>query len=381
MRQILSSAFLFLIALGALAFADVRIEPTFGHPYIFGDRIVFTSVDGNRVFGIDKQGKLQWEARFPTRVFLQRSDDQLLVQSGRSVYRLNLSNGARYEVFRMPDQEILIAEIGTNFVATADRRFEHNHLRILNPIDHSTMWDSSSIEEIVEVTPSTVVAVTADRKYEGKAKSYHLENGNLRGFDRSTGQTRWSMPLNSVGVGSVVSARVDGFLALVDSLRSYDPKIDDSRLLILSPDTGAVVSKRDGNFMDLWPLENSLGVLERGSGATEAQFYVCKLPDCAKESPITLSAKEILRVRLYGQYIITAGIYDSACFARATGKRLWEKGQLEWSQPFDDEMIVTDFSTADQTARIVAVELQSGQEHILFSRKVTGHDRLVFRPR
>jgi hypothetical protein len=91
-----------------------------------------------------------------------------------------------------------------------------------------------------------------------------------------------------------------------------------------------VLSKRDGKFTDLWPLEDSLAVLERGSGAAEAEFHVCKLPDCPKESPISLSAKEILKVRLYGEYFITAGIYDSARFERATGKRLWEKGQLEW---------------------------------------------------
>jgi hypothetical protein len=152
-------------------------------------------------------------------------------------------------------------------------------------------------------------------------------------------------------------------------------------LLILQADTGAVLSKRSGNFVDLWPLDDALGVLERGrTAADEAEFYVCEFPECAKKSPVSLSAREILSVRLYKDYIITAGIYDAACFERATGKRLWEKGQLEWSQPFDNQMIVTNFSRADQNARVVSVDLRTGQEHVLFSRKVTPHDRISFRP-
>ena len=280
----------------------------------------------------------------------------------------------------MPEQEILIADAGNNFLAAADSGFDHNHMRIISPVDHSTAWESGSIESIVQVTSSTVVAVTAERKYDGKQKGYHLESGNLRGFDRKDGQIRWSMPLGEAGVGSIPSAQVGGFLAVVDRPRTYDPSIGDARLLILNPDTGAVLSKHDGKFMDLWPLVDSLGVLERGSGGAEAEFYVCKLPECAKENPLSLSAKEILKVRLYGEFIITAGIYDSACFERATGTRLWEKGQLEWSEPFDDEMVVTDFSPKDHTARIVAVDLRNGQERVLFFRKVTRHDKASFRP-
>ena len=248
LRQILSITFLCAVGLITVTAAVVRIEPTFGHPYVFADRIVFASVDGKRLIGIDKQGHLYWEVAFPVRVSLQRSDDQLLVQSGDEVYRLNVSNGTKSRVLRMPKDEILIAEVGTNFLAAADQR-NHNHVRIISPVDHSTVWKSSSIEEIIQVTPSTVVAVTADRKYERK-QSYYLENENLRGFDRKDGQIRWSIPLGA-DLGSVASAQVGVFLAVVDRLRTYDPGVGDARLLILNPDTGAVLSKRNGKFTDL----------------------------------------------------------------------------------------------------------------------------------
>jgi len=380
MRQTLIPTLVMVMFATCSTLADVRVEPSFGHPYVFGDRIVFTSVDRTHLIAIDKKGRLQWEMAFPAPIFEQRSDEEFLVQSERHVYKVDVANGTKSQVFVMPENEVLIAGFAKNFLAAADHRFDHNHLRIINPPDFWTAWESSSIESIIAVTPSTVIAVSAERKYEHKETSYHLENGALRGFDRKSGEIRWSIRLTDGSTGELVSAQVGSFIAVVEPLRRYDPQTGAKRLVILNPDTGVVLSKRDGNFTDLWPLEDSLGVLERSNGAAEAEFYVCKLPECAKESPISLVTKEILRGRLYADYIITAGIYDSACFERATGKRLWEKGQLEWSEPFDDEMIVTDFSLRDRTARIVGIDLGTGQEHVLFSRTVTDHDKASFSP-
>jgi hypothetical protein len=380
MRRLLPVALLCALAVSHSVLADSGIEPTFGHPYVFADRIVFTSVDGTHVIGIDKQGHLQWESAFPMRVLVQRSDNQLLVQSGRSVDRVNVADGTRSQLFWLPPNEALIADYENNFLAAADSRFDHKHLRIINPLTYSTEWESSSIESIVHVTASTVVAVTADRKYDRKSKGYSLEHGNLRGFDRHTGQIHWSMPLSSRSTPSIVSAEADSFLAVIDWLTTYDPSIGDSVLLGLNADTGAILSKRIGRFEDLWPLEEAVGVLERTGRTGESEFYVCKLPSCSKENPVLLSTKEALRVRVYGEYIITAGFYDAACFERATGARLWEKGQLEWSQPFDDEMVVTDFSPTDQSTRIVGIDLRSGQERVLFSRRITLQDKANFKP-
>jgi outer membrane protein assembly factor BamB len=380
MTRLLPIALLCTLAVSHAVLADSGIEPHFGHPYVFADRIVFASVDGTHLIGIDKQGRLQWESAFPARVSLQRSADQLLVQSGRGVDRVNVADGTRSQLFWLPANETLIADDENNFLAVADSRFDHKHVRIINPLTHSTEWESSSIESIVHVTASTVVAVTADRKHDRKPKGYSLEHGNLRGFDRHTGQIHWSMPLSSRSTLSIVSAEAEGFLAVIDWLTRYDPSIGDSVLIALNPDTGATLSKRIGNFEYLWPLEDAVGVLERTDRTGESEFYVCKLPGCSKENPVLLSTKEALRVRVYGEYIITAGFYDTACFERATGARLWEKGQLEWSQPFDDEMVVMDFSPTDQSARIVAIELRSGQERVLFSRKVTLQDKGNFKP-
>jgi hypothetical protein len=320
--------------------------------------------------------------RFAARIYLQRSGDYLFVQSGRDVFKLNVANGTKSRLFRMPEHEILMASFGSDFLAAVDDRFDRNNMRIIGSDGISTAWESNSIESIVEVTPSAVVAVTAGRKYDdGKKKSYHLENAYLRSFDRKNGNIRWSMPLASAGVGSTPALQVHNFVAVVDRLASYDPSVGDSQLVVLQADTGAVLSKRIGRFVDLWPFEGSLGVLERArTGADEAEFYVCQLPECEQTNPVSLSAKEILKVRLYKDYIITAGIYDAACFERTTGKRLWEKGQLEWSEPFDDQMIVTKFSRRDQSARIVSVDLQTGQEQVLFSRKVTPRDRASVKP-
>jgi hypothetical protein len=78
--------------------------------------------------------------------------------------------------------------------------------------------------------------------------------------------------------------------------------------------------------------------------------------------------------------VITAGIYDTACFSRDTGRRLWQKGQLEWSVPFDGVMVITDFDAKRRSSRIVSVNLQTGTEKVLFTRPVTRNDERAFLP-
>ena len=353
------------------ASSDVYVKPHFGHPYIFHDRIVFTSVDGTHLIAIDKRGNLMWEIECPERILEQKADeDRFFVQCGRKVWQID-AEGKRSDLFTMPEFETLIVG-DEDFLAAGDLRFDRKRLRIINPLDYKTAWESSTIESIVRVTPSTIVAVTADRKY-GRRDSYHLENGALAGFERSTGRVRWSIPL-SRPIGEIRSAVVGSFLAALDS------EWESAKLLILNPDTGDLLSQSTGRFVDLWPLDDSLAVLEDTQNGSEADLFVCKLPQCTRGTPVRLQAKEMLRVRLYRDYIITAGIYDSACFERSTGKRLWEKGQLEWSEPFDDEMVITDFSPKNQKARIVSIDLSTGHESVLFTRTVTEHDRKNFRP-
>ena len=355
------------------------VRPHFGHPYIFADRIVFTSVDGTHLIALDKKGRLQWELAFSGRIFEQiTEDDQLFAQSNCDVYQIDVTTGQKSELRTMPENEILIMGFDKSFLAAGDSRFDHKRIRFINPADNSTLWESDKIESLADVTPSTVIAETADRIYEDKNRSYRREHEALCGFDRKTGQAKWSLPLNWPAADSV---RAGKYLAVVDMLRILSvPPGHDSKLTILNPDTGDVLSQREGNFRDLWPLDDSMAVFEATGGPTEAELYVCTLPSCAKGPSILLSAREILKGRMYGDYVITAGFYDSACFARATGKRLWEKGQLEWSQPFDNEMIVTDYSRHNRAARILSIDLATGNQRVLFSRIVTDHDRASFKP-
>src|SRR5260370_16539390 len=107
-------------------------------------------------------------------------------------------------------------------------------------------------------------------------------------------------------------------------------------------------------------------VLEDADGHGQARLYTCSLPECGRNPGLLLSAKEILRFRVHGDYILTWGIYDSACFSRATGRRLWQKGQIDWSEPFGSEMIAADFSSKGSKARIFSTNLHTGAPHFLF---------------
>jgi hypothetical protein len=84
--------------------ADENFHPSFGHPFVYLDRIVFTSVDGTHLIGIDKTGRKRWERQFPERIYPQRfNDTSLLVQSGRRVYKIGLRSGAQAVWTTLPE--------------------------------------------------------------------------------------------------------------------------------------------------------------------------------------------------------------------------------------------------------------------------------------
>src|SRR5260370_10480055 len=53
MRQTLIPTLVMVMFATCSTLADVRVEPSFGHPYVFGDRIVFTSVVRTHLIAID----------------------------------------------------------------------------------------------------------------------------------------------------------------------------------------------------------------------------------------------------------------------------------------------------------------------------------------
>ena len=107
---------------------------------------------------------------------------------------------------------------------------ERRGVQVLDPVQRTIVWESSTIEAIVHVTPSTVVAVTADRRVEARS-SYTLANAALRGYARSDGRVRWSISLADPYVASERSAVVGDLLAVIDG-------ISDPALLVLNPETG-----------------------------------------------------------------------------------------------------------------------------------------------
>jgi outer membrane protein assembly factor BamB len=219
--------------------------------------------------------------------------------------------------------------------------------------------------------------VTADRVVED-AFSYRLTNATLRGFDRSNGRLRWSVPLSDSQAPSVSAAASKGVLGLIDRLRITHGD-GNYELLVLNPESGEILFRRKGEFRDLAAREGSLDVLE-GTGPGDGQLYICDLPACVKNPGLGLSAKEILSFQLYRDFVLTWGLYDAACFSRSTGERLWEKGQIEWTLPFENEMIAADYSLKGNAARIISIDLRTGAERVLFSRGLTEKDRKAFIP-
>src|SRR5436309_771503 len=157
--------------------SDVVFQPTFGHPLIHTDRIVFTTVDGKSLIGIDKDGTQKWKIRFPGRVNVNRWDENtLLVQSGQQVFQIDVRQGAQSKLITMPKYQYLGADaLDHSFFMAIDSRFDHYRVQILDPTSHAPIWESSAIENILHLTPDLVVAVTAERVIE--RHGYSLRNG------------------------------------------------------------------------------------------------------------------------------------------------------------------------------------------------------------
>jgi len=217
------------------------------------------------------------------------------------------------------------------------------------------------------------VALTAEREIE--ERGYHFKSQALRNYNRGDGRVRWSIPVSGMPVDVAASER---FLAVIDQLKTYD-STGSKELLVLNPRTGSVLSRLRGEFGDLLLSGDSLTVIEDASRPGGDRLYTCTLPECRRNAGVRLSAKEILRFQIYQDYVLTWGIYDAACFSRLTGKRLWEKGQIEWSSPSKNEMIAADYQSKKQIARIISIDLQSGAERVLFARRVAKEDNAAFR--
>jgi hypothetical protein len=356
-------------------------QPTFGHPLVYSNRIVFSSVDGKSLIGIDKEGNQKWRIQFPERISVRRWDDAyVLAQSGQEVFQIDVREGAQSKLVTMPESQYLsVDEDDHSLLIATDTRFDHHRVQILDPANYKPIWESSTIEDVIQVTPAMVIAVTAER-LTGPHSSYQLKNAVLCAYSRSNGSVRWSLPLEDAYL--VTSAVSDHFLVIVESLRAYEYGTGSKRLRVLNPDTGVILSELTGEFDDLSASGDSLTVLEGTFGVPgEARLFTCMLPKCAGGRPgILLRAKEILRFQSYGDYVLTWGVYDAACFSRITGERLWQKGQIDWAAPFGDRMVAADYDRKKSSARIISIDLKTGAQSVLFEQRVAKNDKANLRP-
>jgi len=361
------------VLFGSLGSANVVVRPCFGHPFIFPDRIVFTSVDRTRLIALDKHGGLQWEVGFSERVDPQRLDESaVVVQTGRQVLRVDVKDGKKTMLLTLPAFQAYVMDADLRYSFSVDTRPGHRDIQFLAFGRSTPLWHVSNVDSIEFVTPKTVVGLATVRKTYPNS-SFTVTSATLNGYDRGNGTLRWSLPLAGSPPDAVRSVGVGNLLAVINGAFG-------STLLVVDPEMGEVLSRRTGQYLDLSDHGTGLAVLESADAPGEATLFFCDLPACTPKTRLHLSAKEILRFRLYGDYVITAGIYDAACFSLSDGRKLWQRGQLEWSLPFDDEMIITDYDRSTNSSRIVSINLRTGVHTVLFAKTVTKHDERAFRP-
>ena len=375
----LAGTFLLLVA---PAGSTVRVDPHFQNLDVIGDRILLTSVDGRRLVCLSTDGKKVWERLFRQRIVLGAYDkDSLYVQDGAALHQVNLSAGALSPLGTLPAHQRVGWLPSEGLATSVDDRFDVRSFRMLDPKSLALIWETDSLESVVDIIQDTVVGVRAKRSYE-KGEGYTLSNATLVGLNRRNGALRWEIPLLNHQASSVRAVRAGSLLVVID-----DP-FTGGRLFCVDPGDGKILSSLAGgddwstgrNFLDVSIDGSEVVYLDSGHASSDAVLHFATLPDLKDTRTLRLVSKEILRFWLQGDFVLTAGIYDTACFDRKTGARYWEKGAIGQWVRLGDSMLATDSVDEGKRARVITIALRDGAVHELYSEPVGDKDRKDFRP-
>jgi hypothetical protein len=362
--------------------STVRIDPHFQNLRVIADRILLTSVDGRRLVGLDRDGKKVWERQFGHRVVVGEYDEESLhVQDGTALVRVSVAAGTVSPLGTLPAHQLLGWLPSEGLATSVDDRFEVRSFRMLDPKSLAPIWKTDDLESVLDIVQDTLVGVRAKRRYEKGGHGYSLSNASLVGLDRRRGALRWKVPLRNEQASSVRAARAGSLLVVID-----DP-FSGGRLLCLDPRDGRILSSLAGGddssgreFLDVSADGPEVVYLESGDAASDAVLHFASVPHLKDTRTLKLVAKEILRFWLQGDYVLTAGIYDTASFDRKTGERYWEKGALgEWVR-FGDGLLATDSTEEGKRARLITIGLRDGVVRELYSEPVSEQDGKDFAP-
>lgn len=362
--------------------STVRIDPHFQNLSVIGDRILLTSVDGRRLLCLSSDGKKVWERQFRHRIVVGEYDKKsLYVQDGASLLQVSLSAGTLSPLGTLPAHQLLGWVPSEGRATSVDDRFDFRSFRMLDPKSLALIWKTDNLESVVDIVRDTLVGVRAKRRYEKGGQGYSLSNAALVGLDRRSGALRWKVPLLNDQASSVRAARAGSVLVVID-----DP-FSGGRLFCLDPRDGRILSSLAAGddsggrtFLEVSMDGSEVAYLESGDATSDAILHFATLPDLKDTRTLKLVAKEILRFWLQGDFVLTSGIYDTACFDRKTGERYWEKGALGQWVGFGDRMLATDSTEEGKRARLITIGLRDGAVRELYSEAVSEQDRKDFSP-
>jgi PQQ-like domain len=362
--------------------STVRIDPHFQNLSVMGDRILLTSVDGRRLVCLSSDGKKLWERQFQERIVVGEYDkESLYVQDGTALLKVGLSAGILSPLGTLPAHQLLGWLPSEGLASSVDDRFDVRSFRMLDPKSLAPIWKTDNLESVVDIVQDTLVGVRAKRSYEKGGQGYSLSNATLVGLDRRSGALRWKVPLLNDQASSVSTARAGSLLVVID-----DP-FSGGRLFCLDPRDGRILSSLAAGdesggrtFLEVSMDGPDVAYLESGDATSDAVLHFATLPDLKDTRTLKLVAKEILRFWLQGDFVLTAGIYDTASFDRKTGERYWEKGALGQWVGSGDRMLATDRTQDGNRARVITIGLRDGAVRELYSEAVSEQDRKDFSP-
>ena len=364
MRRVLMIACFVLAA--SRGGATVIIYRTFGQPELIGDAIIVDSPDQHRVICLNRDGTKRWEQHVADPGGFGRLDDtSILVQEGRSIFRVEIATGRKTRIGRMPAGEGLFVDDRHHMAYSISTNFEKKLFVFRDPVTFAPLWRDDRVESVVEALPDRLFVVTAERHYSDEG--FTIGDAALRALDRKTGHELWSVTLNDQQAMSVNLAIVGRRAIVADE--SYDV-----HLRVIDIDTGRVEHEADSatigskGVFHLQTAGDRVLALEtmRDEKGTD-RLTTLAVPSLQREDELPLPARENLFFFIDGDVLVTSGIYSVAAFDLSTKSKLWEiDHQLLIARP-EGGVLYASYSDRERNRAVLErVDLRSGKETSIY---------------
>jgi outer membrane protein assembly factor BamB len=337
--------------------------PFFHNLEVFGDRFTAVAPDSKTLRGFTFDGSETWRRSLAANALVERRNDQnLYVQEERTVFDVRASDGTAERFLEVPEHQQFGWHRESGAVYLVDDRFDKYAFQLLDPNSRRPMWMSENVQSILDGDQTRFVVASMKRHYATDRLSFTETDVAIAGLDRRTGEIRWRIPLHN-SPASFRFASVPACVVILDEGGA-------GGLSCVDRATGNVLGKRPHaspfgfSYTDVVAVGDQVAFLEREGDAHALRFAAVPSFEITKSLRIPTVEPTLT---LHRDFILMKGLERAVCLDRQSGKQLWERARVgEWILR-GDQILIGDYDTSAQRARLVLVDPASGNETILLT--------------